>query len=191
MSNRIYFRIFAFLFFLFVYECCMTVRMIVNSVYMCVAWECLFTVRLRVWQPLAARTYSLAWGNVIPVKDGERVSVYISQPVPCSNHSATPVCPATETPTNQAPRHQTFMIHVACERGRASAACELLPFPGGREWDISYIVLQTRETANRPIDASVCKKFIYRTQHLILLLQASFVKKIWLRSALSSELGNS
>jgi len=36
-----------------------------------------------VWQPLAARTYSLAWGNVIPVKDGERVSVYISQPVPC------------------------------------------------------------------------------------------------------------
>jgi hypothetical protein len=41
------------------------------------------TVCVCVWQPLAARTYSLAWGNVIPVKDGERVSVYISQPVPC------------------------------------------------------------------------------------------------------------
>lgn len=38
---------------------------------------------MHVWQPISARTYSLAWGNVIPVKDGERVSVYISQPVPC------------------------------------------------------------------------------------------------------------
>jgi hypothetical protein len=27
-------------------------------------------------------SYSLAWGNVIPVKEGESVSVYISQPVP-------------------------------------------------------------------------------------------------------------
>lgn len=29
------------------------------------------------------RAYSLAWGNVMPVNEGDRVSVYISHPVPC------------------------------------------------------------------------------------------------------------
>jgi len=62
-------------------------------IYACVSYDtvnpvCVYTclistLTVYVWQPLAARTYSLAWGNVIPVKDGERVSVYISQPVPC------------------------------------------------------------------------------------------------------------
>ena len=72
---------------IFIYVCmfvCMYVCMFVClyvCMYVCICM--LIKIVCNVWQPMTARTYSLAWGNVIPVKDGERVSVYISQPVPC------------------------------------------------------------------------------------------------------------
>lgn len=47
------------------------------------SWHTVSTVRVQAGPKDRGESYSLACGKLIPVKEVDRVSVYISQPVPC------------------------------------------------------------------------------------------------------------